>query len=163
MAGCCVSDPAVAPLLPPPQAANESDSMPEPLNEVPAKSGKKRGRGACAPANRRPFRTLDGTKQAKASAGEFLVLFAAKKYKVPRGRRPRLTADQKRQTTPVADCDQDFLRPNSIWKSPRQGAVPGPPFPQNQSLFSALEPDLRILVWWSREKSLPLKVICSNR
>ena len=62
-------------------AANESDSMPEPLNEVPAKSGKKRGRGACAPANRRPFRTLDGTKQAKVSAGEFLVLFAAKKYK----------------------------------------------------------------------------------
>ncbi|BFK47308.1 hypothetical protein I180019D1_27180 [Alistipes sp. i18-0019-D1] len=55
--------------------------MPELSNEVPAKSGKKRGRGACAPANRRPFRTLDGTKQAKASAGEFLVLFAAKKYK----------------------------------------------------------------------------------
>ena len=84
MAGCCVSDPVVA-LLTPPKAANESDSMPEPLNEVPAKSGKKRGRGACAPANRRPFRTLDGTKQAEASVGEFLVLFAVKKYKVPRG------------------------------------------------------------------------------
>ena len=55
--------------------------MPEPSNEGPAKSGKKRGRDACVPANRRSFRTLDGTKQAKASVGEFLVLFAAKKYK----------------------------------------------------------------------------------
>ena len=72
---------------------------------------------------------------------------------------PRFAAND----SPVEDCDQYFLRPNSIWKSPRQGAVPGPPFPQNQSLFSALEPDLRLLVWWSREKSLPLKVICSNR
>ena len=89
MAGDCVSDPVVAPLLTLPLAANESDSMPEPLNEGPAKSGKKRGRFACKPANRCPFRTLDGTKQAKASAGEFLVLFAAKKYKVPRGRRPQ--------------------------------------------------------------------------
>ena len=66
-------------ILTPPQAANDSGSMPELSNEVPAKSGKKRGRGACAPADRRPFRTLDGTKQAKASAGEFLVLFAVKK------------------------------------------------------------------------------------
>ena len=95
MDGFCVSDPVVAPLLTPPQAAKDPGSMPEPSNEGPAKSGRKRGRGACAPANRRPFRTLDGTKQAKASAGEFLVLFAAKKYKVPRGRRPRLIADQK--------------------------------------------------------------------
>ena len=87
MDGFCVSDPVVASLLTPPQAAKDPGSMPEPSNEGPAKSGKKRGRGACAPANRRPFRTLDGTKQAKASAGEFLVLFAAKKYKVPRGRR----------------------------------------------------------------------------
>ena len=90
MAGCCVSDPVVAPSLTPPLAAQDSDSMPEPLNEVPAKSGRKRGRGACAPANRRPFRTLDGTKQAKASAGEFLVLFAAKKYIIPRSRRLRM-------------------------------------------------------------------------
>ena len=79
----------------PPQAAKDPGSMPEPSNEGPAKSDKKRGRGACAPANRRPFRTLDGTKQAKASAGEFLVLFAAKKYITSRGRNPRLVADQK--------------------------------------------------------------------
>ena len=43
-------------------AANGPGPMPEPRNEVPAKSGKKRGRFACKPANRRPFRTLDGTK-----------------------------------------------------------------------------------------------------
>ena len=85
MAGCCVSDPVVAPSLTPPTAANESGSMPEPSNEGPAKRGKKRGRGACVPANRRPFRTLDGTKQAKASVGEFLVLFTAKKYITFRG------------------------------------------------------------------------------
>ena len=75
-----------------PLAANDSGPMPEPSNEGPAKSGKKRGRGACAPANRRPFRTLDGTKQAKVSAGEFLVLFAAKKYKEIRGFQPWLAA-----------------------------------------------------------------------
>ena len=45
-----------------PLAANDPGPMPEPRNEVPAKSGKKRGRFACKPANRRPFRTLDGTK-----------------------------------------------------------------------------------------------------
>ncbi|WP_288893982.1 hypothetical protein, partial [Alistipes shahii] len=93
----------------------------------------------------------------------FSLLLTPKSTKYPAGEDRGVQPTKKRQTTPVADCDQDFLRPNSIWKSPRQGAVPGPPFPQNQSLFSALEPDLRLLVWWSREKSLPLKVICSNR
>ena len=88
MAEYCVSDPVVAPLLTPPLAA-KSGSMPEPSNEGPAKSGRKRGRGACAPANRRPSRTLAGTKQAKATVGEFLVLFAAKKYRKPCG--PRRT------------------------------------------------------------------------
>ena len=81
MAGCYVSDPVAAPSLTPPLAAQDSGPMPEPSNEGPAK----RGRGACVPANRRPFRTLDGTKQAKASVGEFLVLFAAKKYITFRG------------------------------------------------------------------------------
>ena len=38
MAGFCVSDPAVAPLLTPPQAAKDPGSMPEPSNEGPAKS-----------------------------------------------------------------------------------------------------------------------------
>ena len=48
--------------LPPRFAANDPGPMPKPRNEGPAKSGKKRGRFACKPANRRPFRTLDGTK-----------------------------------------------------------------------------------------------------
>ena len=54
-----------------------------------------------------------------------MVLFAVKMYKVPRGRRPRLTADQKRQTTPVADCDRYFLRPKST--SPSAGKDRGYP------------------------------------
>ena len=48
--------------LPPRSAANDPGPMPKPRNEGPAKSGKKRGRFACKPANRRPFRTLAGTK-----------------------------------------------------------------------------------------------------
>ena len=34
---------------------------------------------------------------------------------------PRFAAND----SPVEDCDQYFLRPNSIWKSPRQGRCPG--------------------------------------
>ena len=113
MAGCCVSDPVVAPSLTPPLAAQDSGSMPEPSNEGPAKSGRKRGRSACAPANRRPFRTLDGTKQAKASTGKFFVLFAAKKYKVSRRRNPRLTAGRKAaeiRTDSAQDVPSDQIR-----------------------------------------------------
>ena len=55
-------------------------------------------------------RTLDGTKSAKASVGEFLVLFAVKKYIEPRGRKSRLVADQKaaknasRRTANTPEC-----------------------------------------------------------
>ena len=128
------------------------------------RSVKKRGRFACKPA-KAPVLAMPNNVPAKATCGWFWVPFATKRYKASAAYAAVKAAlpTKKRQRTPVADCDQYFLRPNSIWKSPRQGAVPGPPFPQNQSLFSALEPDLRLLVWWSREKSLPLKVICSNR
>ena len=89
--------------------------------------------------------------------------FDTKKYKVPRGRRPRLTADQKAANNISRRLRSVLFATQQHLEIPATGAVPGPPFPQNQSLFSALEPDLRLLVWWSREKSLPLKVICSNR
>ena len=55
----------------------------------------------------------------------FLEIFRTKKYKVPRGRRPRLTADQKAANNISRRLRSRFLRPNSIWKSPRQGRCPG--------------------------------------
>ena len=87
MAGFCVSDPVAASSLTPPLAAQDSDSMPEPLNEVPAKSGRKRGRGACAPANRRPFRTLDGTEAGEGIRRRVFGTFCSQKvHNPPRGK-----------------------------------------------------------------------------
>ena len=68
------------------------------------------------------FLRKKGTKHPRHRHG-FLATFDTKKYKVPRGRRPRLTADQKRQTTPVADCDRYFLRPKSTSPSAAKTAV----------------------------------------
>ena len=87
MAGCCVSDPVAVPSLTPPLAAQDSGSMPEPSNEGPAKSGKKRGRGACAPANRRPFRTLDGTEAGEGIRRRVFGTFCSQKvHNPPRGK-----------------------------------------------------------------------------
>ena len=110
----------------------------------------------------RYFLRKKGTKLPRHRRG-FLATFDTKKYKVPRGRRPRLTADQKAANNISRRLRSVLFATQQHLEIPATGAVPGRPFPQNQSLFSALEPDLRLLVWWSREKSLPLKVICSNR
>ena len=106
-----VSDPVAAPLLTPPLAANESGSMPSPSNEVPAKSGKKRGRFACKPANRRPFRTLRDEVGEGICRGVFGTFCGQKVHHPPRAKtavnsRPKSGKQHQSKTAIGTFCGQ---------------------------------------------------------